>query len=75
MKSGILAAEAVYQQLQKDQALKPGIEIKSYQEKVEKSWIWEEMYQTRSIKGGFKYSLLLGLPHSLLISKTKGREF
>ena len=33
------------------------------------------MYETRNIKGGFKYSSLLGLPHSFLISKTKGKEF
>ena len=34
MKSGILAAEAIYQQLEKDKTLKSGLEIKSFQKMI-----------------------------------------
>jgi len=61
--------------LKKENKLLPGKEILEYEKQMEDSWVFEEMYQTRNIKGGFKHGLLLGLPHSFLISLTKGKEF
>lgn len=78
MKSGMLAAESIYQRMQvsdADSQCLQGEELREYQQNVEESWVWDEMYQTRNIKGGFKRSWLFGLPHSLLVSLLKGREF
>lgn len=53
MKSGMLAAEGVYQALQGQD--------NDYQHRFEQSWIAEELYAVRNIRPGFRYGLLPGM--------------
>tara|TARA_Y100000817_G_scaffold120241_1_gene94198 strand:- start:415 stop:2034 length:1620 start_codon:yes stop_codon:yes gene_type:complete len=55
MKSGMIAAETVFEHLnqQKDLAI--------YEEKFNKSWVYEELYAARNVKPSFSWGLLLGI--------------
>src|SRR5690606_25356547 len=53
MKSGMLAAEGAYEILQG----RPN----DYQQRLENSWVAEELKQVRNIRPGFKYGLIPGL--------------
>ncbi|MFA5040780.1 MAG: NAD(P)/FAD-dependent oxidoreductase, partial [Bdellovibrionales bacterium] len=53
MKSGILAAEALADVLAND---KP--EALSFRARLEKSWLWKELYAVRNIRPSFHYGLL-----------------
>jgi electron-transferring-flavoprotein dehydrogenase len=64
MHSGILAAEACFHAL--NQLYKAPIELTSYQEKVNNSWVAEELYKVRNIRPGFKFGLLPGLANAFL---------
>lgn len=75
MKSGMLAGEAVFNQLSKSKEY--GQTLVEYPDSLKKSWVWEELYKARNIRpsfhkvggniGGFLYS---GLDWLLF----KGRE-
>ncbi len=54
MKSGMVAAEAVFEHLFKENA---GAEATEYAEQIQKSWLWEELYQVRNIRPAFKWGL------------------
>jgi electron-transferring-flavoprotein dehydrogenase len=58
MKSGMLAAEAIFEHLVKNNVEK---EIKSYSTKIQQSWIYEELYRVRNIRPGFRCGLFPGL--------------
>ncbi|PIA29623.1 hypothetical protein AQUCO_05800030v1 [Aquilegia coerulea] len=60
MKSGMLAAEATYG------ALHEGTSMEIYWEKLNKSWIWDELYRARNFRPAFKYGLIPGLAFSAL---------
>ncbi|MBV8455926.1 MAG: electron transfer flavoprotein-ubiquinone oxidoreductase, partial [Acetobacteraceae bacterium] len=63
MKSGMLAAEAVAEALAGDRPAEP----LSYQPKLEASWLWEELRDTRNIRPGFaKFGLHGGLLNAAL---------
>jgi electron-transferring-flavoprotein dehydrogenase len=63
MKSGMLAAEAVFEALNSYQ---PGYEPSSYSEKLRDSWLWQELYKVRNIRPGFAKGLWLGLAHAAI---------
>ena len=48
MKSGMLAAEAVFDAISQDIA-----EASSYQQKLQDSWLWNELYKVRNIRPSF----------------------
>jgi electron-transferring-flavoprotein dehydrogenase len=54
IKSGILAAEAIYQ------ALKSGESLESYEQAVEESSIAKELYQVRNTRQAFQRGFLIG---------------
>ena len=54
MKSGMVAAEAVFEHLAKDNA---GSEATEYAEQIKKSWLWDELYKVRNIRPAFKWGL------------------
>jgi electron-transferring-flavoprotein dehydrogenase len=54
LKSGMVAAEAIYAHLIKGEPY-------SYQKRLEKSWVYEELYKVRNIRPGFRWGLLPGL--------------
>ena len=51
MKSGMLAAEAVFDLMAGDAT---GKEPTSYGEKMESSWLWSELYKVRNIRPAFQ---------------------
>jgi len=60
MKSGMLAAEAVFDLLQSG----AGNEAVDYQQRIEHSWIWPELKSVRNIRPSFHKGLWLGLAYS-----------
>ena len=52
-----IKAENIYKNLNGESK----VEIKAYEEAVKKSWIYDELKETRNVKGGFKYGKYFGL--------------
>ena len=63
MKSGMLAAEAVFDLLTDDKA---GSEPSSYGEKIKTSWLWSELYKVRNIRPAFAKGLWMGMGYAAL---------
>ena len=63
MKSGMLAAEAVFEVLA---SANPVAEPASYAEKIEASWLWAELYKVRNIRPAFAKGLWLGMGYAAL---------
>jgi len=63
MKSGMLAAEAIFESLE---TLQAGDEPASYASRLEDSWLWAELYKVRNIRPGFSKGLWLGLAHAAI---------
>ena len=63
MKSGMLAAEAIFDALE---AMTPGHEPLNYSDRLQKSWLWPELYKVRNIRPGFGKGLWLGLVHAAI---------
>ncbi len=61
MKSGMTAAEAIFEALE---TMAPGHEPISYSDRLQKSWLWPELYKVRNIRPGFGKGLWLGLAHA-----------
>ncbi len=55
MKSGMIAAETIIEHL------KDNKDLSIYEEKFEKSWIYEELYKARNVKPSFSWGLILGI--------------
>ncbi len=53
MKSGMVAAESMFEALQGDAAK----ELNSYPEALKKSWLWEELHKSRNIRPSFRWGL------------------
>ena len=60
MKSGITAAEALEAAFRL-QGIEPGAELHDYEERLKKTWLWEELYKVRNIRPGFRAGLTFGL--------------
>ncbi len=67
IKSGILAAEAIYR------SLKDGQSLESYEEAVEQSSIGKELYQVRNTRQPFSKGFIKGAPLVNLAIATKGK--
>ncbi len=63
MKSGMLAAEAVFDMLA---SARPEAEPENYGEKIESSWLWAELYKVRNIRPAFAKGLWLGMGYAAL---------
>ena len=68
------AAEAIFESLE---TMEPAHEPVTYADKLEKSWLWPELYKVRNIRPGFGKGLWLGLAHAaidtyLLIRRCEG---
>jgi electron-transferring-flavoprotein dehydrogenase len=59
MKSGMVAAEAVFRRLGGDQGA-------SVRRMLEQSWVWDELRRARNIRPGFRWGLWAGLAHAAL---------
>jgi electron-transferring-flavoprotein dehydrogenase len=62
MKSGMTAAEAVYDALAQEGTK----EVTSYPQKIRDTWIWDELYRVRNIRPSFRWGLWGGLAYSAL---------
>ncbi|MGQ9365849.1 electron transfer flavoprotein-ubiquinone oxidoreductase [Azospirillum sp. A39] len=71
MKSGMLAAEAVFEHLRADG---DGREATAYPERLQQSWVWSELHAVRNIRPGFQKGLWAGLANAAYETATKGRS-
>jgi len=62
MKSGMTAAEAVYDALAQEGTQ----EVKSYADRVRSTWAWDELYRARNIRPSFHWGFWGGLVYSAL---------
>lgn len=63
MKSGMVAAEAVFEHLTKGNA---GPEATEYPERLRASWVWDELYTVRNIRPAFRWGLFPALAYGAL---------
>lgn len=63
MKSGIVAAEAIFNHLQKENASN---EVVEYETNLKESWMYKELYSVRNIRPSFHWGLLPALAYSAL---------
>ena len=62
MKSGMTAAEAIFDALSDEGA----VEVKSYAERLKKTWVWDELYRVRNIRPSFRWGLWGGIAYSAI---------
>ncbi len=60
MKSGLCAAESIFQFLTAETAP----EEPDYEERLKKTWLWEELYRARNIRPAFQKGLWAGIAYS-----------
>ena len=53
MKSAMLGAEAVYEELKKNEESSSSVECSSYQTEIENSWVWKELKEVRNYHNAF----------------------
>jgi electron-transferring-flavoprotein dehydrogenase len=63
MKSGMLAAEAVFEAMKDGQDV-ISKELTAYSDKYKKSWIYKELYKVRNIRPGFHKGFWFGFFHA-----------
>jgi electron-transferring-flavoprotein dehydrogenase len=61
MKSGMTAAEAVYDTLTSDDA--GAREVESYRSRLEETWVWDELRRVRNIRPSFRWGLWGGMAY------------
>ncbi|MBI2820748.1 MAG: electron transfer flavoprotein-ubiquinone oxidoreductase [Acidobacteria bacterium] len=71
MKSGMLAAEAIFQSLLAGDFSRA--QLDQYTQLYRQSWAWEEMHRVRNFHQGFHGGLIAGMIHSGLQMITGGR--
>ncbi|CCD08549.1 TPA: electron transfer flavoprotein-ubiquinone oxidoreductase [Legionella pneumophila] len=64
MQSGMLAAQACFDALSEEKSGQ--FELSAYPEKINQSWLKQELYAVRNIRPGFKYGLFPGLINAAL---------
>ena len=62
MKSGMTAAEAVYEALAQEGTK----EVTSYSEKIRNTWVWDELYRVRNVRPAFRWGLWGGLAYAAM---------
>ena len=72
MKSGMLAAESVFEECLQGHAY---TEVSGYQRKFESSWLYDELNRARNVGPGLhKFGILLGGAHTLVDQFFKGNQ-
>ena len=61
MKSGMTAAEAIFDHLKSGQEES---EVTSYRERMEESWVFDELHKVRNIRPSFRWGLWGGIAYS-----------
>lgn len=65
MKSGMLAAEAVFELLGREDAA-DGAQAEAYPASVRKSWVYDELWRVRNIRPSFRFGLWGGMLYSAI---------
>ena len=55
MKSGMIAAETIYEHLTKN------LNLSTYEQKFKESWVYKELHEARNVKPSFSWGLILGI--------------
>mgnify|MGYP001999523677 FL=1 len=55
MKSGMIAAETIYEHLTKN------LNLSIYEQKFKESWVYKELHEARNVKPSFSWGLILGI--------------
>lgn len=67
MKSGMIAAEAVFEQLKPTETENSSnSEVSTYRILFEKSWLFSELYSVRNVRPAFKWGLLPAMAYTAL---------
>ena len=61
MKSGMTAAEAIFDGLRDDSSLP---EITDYRSRLENTWVWDELHRVRNLRPSFRWGLWGGMLYS-----------
>eukprot|EP00884_Botryococcus_braunii_P022024 jgi/Botrbrau1/8505/Bobra.0029s0011.1 len=64
IKSGMLAAEAVFRELERVGASTAPVDLSSYDANLRDSWVWEELQGCRNIRPGFQWGLWPGIANA-----------
>lgn len=72
MKSGMVAAEAVFAHLTADEAPQQN-ECTGYAELLKQSWVMEELYKVRNIRPGFHKGFIMGMLRAAWETLTGGK--
>lgn len=70
IKSGMLAAETAFEAMAKDDFSRAQLE--TYKQKIETSWIQEELWTVRNFHQGFEHGMLQGMMHAGIQQLTGG---
>ena len=57
MKTGMLAAENIFEMFKQANANNKSAEAKSYEQALRSSWVWSELYLVRNIRPAFRWGL------------------
>jgi len=60
MKSGMLAAESIFEAIQRGDSETSGIDPKEYEDRLKSSWVYQELKSVRNVKPAIKKFGLLG---------------
>jgi len=76
MKSGMVAAEAIYEAIQAGQSETAGIDPVNYELRLRDSWVWKELHSVRNVKPAFhKFGLYGGMMYTgLFYVMGRGKE-
>ncbi|MDO5640232.1 MAG: electron transfer flavoprotein-ubiquinone oxidoreductase [Neisseria sp.] len=66
MKSGMLAAEAVFGALEEGESFDSGKEAANLQDLFEQSWLYRELHKVRNIRPAFKWGLFPAMAYTAL---------
>jgi len=66
MKSGMVCAEATFDALQKTENNNKPILLEDYPKRLEKSWLWDELYRVRNVRPSFNKGILFGFGYSAI---------
>jgi electron-transferring-flavoprotein dehydrogenase len=78
MKSGMVAADAVFDALcpeDADSASEASIEVAKYEDDMKKSWVWDELKAVRNVGPSFRHGMWAGVAYSGFTTMvTRGME-
>ena len=68
MKSGMVAAETVFNLIKKEGSASSNLEAIDYEHSLKSSWVWPELYRARNIRPAFRWGLWPALIYSAIDS-------